>query len=137
MEALTQEARTNSQVELLYRHPTYLSERSDNSKAYRLSYGFGFKWEYDVYSFGLILLEIGLWEPIEIYHKRKYTHFEFREKVLSRCSPLLGPRVGVKYRRAVDACLTGSLTSTAEGVPLTGLNSYWLMVLKELCGCSA
>ncbi|KAL4953187.1 hypothetical protein BDW69DRAFT_165856 [Aspergillus filifer] len=71
-------------VTKLYEHPAYLS--SDGAR---------FRQEFDYYSLGVVLMEIGLWRVAESFLPDKL------EKGLSA----LGQTMGSKYREAVRACL--------------------------------
>ncbi|KZF26463.1 hypothetical protein L228DRAFT_279660 [Xylona heveae TC161] len=79
----------------LYRHP-------DSLGVWRQSYCKA----YDIYSLGLVLLEIGLWKSLRVYYKSKYNPKIFRDKVvLPVLVPGLGAKTGSLYRRVVEACL--------------------------------
>lgn len=78
----------------LYRHP-------DSLGIWRQSY----RKAYDVYSLGLVLLEIGLWTTIKGYWKPKYSPSIFKQKILSGMVPHLGSKTGSRYRTVVERCL--------------------------------
>lgn len=65
--------------------------------------------ELDFYSFGLVLLEVGLWKGLkEMTAGRSWegiTQEHFRRRLISRRVPQLGPTMGARYRDAVKACL--------------------------------
>ncbi|KAI9711927.1 MAG: hypothetical protein M1828_001769 [Chrysothrix sp. TS-e1954] len=90
-------APTNMPSDDWYRHPDSLGpERSTYCKAF------------DIYSLGLILLEIGLWKRLESFHKGKhlrYTRSELRDKIIQSFVPALGSKTGSRYRNVVVACL--------------------------------
>ncbi|KAI9655335.1 MAG: hypothetical protein M1821_005482 [Bathelium mastoideum] len=79
----------------LYRHP-------DSLGIWRQSY----RKAYDIYSLGLVLLEIGLWTCITGYWKSKYSPSVFKQKILSGMVPHLGSKTGSRYRTVVERCLT-------------------------------
>ena len=81
-------------VPRLYRHP-------DSKFGVRST----FKPAYDVYSLGLVLLEIGLWLPLHKLFKTKYTLSRFREKLRSTYAHKLAGKCGKKYMRVVEYCL--------------------------------
>ena len=62
--------------------------------------------EFDYFSLGLVLLEIGIWKTIrQIFNQQK----PISTRVLQReFLPLLGPRMGSQYRDATSACLSFS-----------------------------
>ena len=79
----------------LYRHP-------DSLGVWRQSYRKAF----DIYSLGLVLLEIGLWKNLKGFYKPKYTPAVFRDKVvLSVLVPGLASKTGSRYRDVVSRCL--------------------------------
>ncbi|KAI9843001.1 MAG: hypothetical protein M1838_002903 [Thelocarpon superellum] len=76
----------------LYRHP-------DSLGVWRQSYRKAF----DIYSLGLVLLEIGLWKNLKDFHKPKHTPAAFRDKVvLSALVPRLGSKTGRTYQHVVE-----------------------------------
>ncbi|KAH8660066.1 prion-inhibition and propagation-domain-containing protein [Xylariales sp. PMI_506] len=64
-----------------------------------------YKVAYDIYSFGLILIEIALWQPVTGFFKRKHTVQEIQGQLRKMIDRELGHMVGTKYRDVVLACL--------------------------------
>lgn len=61
---------------------------------------------FDIYSLGLVLLEIGLWKVLQTYHKPHYSAERWRDKVvLAVLVPGLGSKAGRRYRDVVEKCL--------------------------------
>jgi serine/threonine protein kinase len=89
---------------LSYQHPDY-----DRTKQFRVSY--------DYYSLGLMLLEIGLWYPLKVWSDKPENLMlspdEFRDFLVKRYIPRLGPKMGQVYQDVVMLCLTDGL----EGQP--------------------
>ena len=81
-------------VPRLYRHP-------DSRFGVRST----FKPAYDVYSLGLVLLEIGLWLPLHKLFKTKYTLSRFRDKLRSTYAHKLAGKCGSTYMKIVEYCL--------------------------------
>ena len=83
-----------------YEHPDYREEGR-------------FCLEYDIYSLGLVLLEIGCWIPLQkLSQRREYRTLSpqgFRKALLEKYVPRLSTTVGRVYRDCVRACLDGSL----------------------------
>ncbi|KAL9062825.1 MAG: hypothetical protein Q9161_009732 [Pseudevernia consocians] len=86
-----------------YQHPEYRARRSR------------FRAEYDYYSLGLILLEIGLWKPLdEIFERLKRLYQEDvvaspqTEQICQSCVPLLRLNMGSCYQKIVATCLRGT-----------------------------
>ncbi|KAK6352409.1 hypothetical protein TWF730_009236 [Orbilia blumenaviensis] len=87
-----------------YYHPDYIQASGPGSKApYRL--------QYDYYSLGLVLLEIGLWGSLsnlgQIGKRGPNSNREMRDYLLQKRVVLLGHTMGVEYQAAVHACLKG------------------------------
>ena len=73
---------------------------------------------FDVYSLGLVLLEIGLWKVLQTYYKAHYSAQRWKEKVvLAVLVPGLGNKMGRRYREVVEMCLgaTGEMSSAEAG----------------------
>lgn len=100
-----------------YHHPEY--ER-----------GARFVTEFDFYSLGLVLLEIGLWRPLQkIVEGWKFKDLdELRGLLLERRVPLLAHAMGRGYCKAVEICL-GNIPEERREI------SMGIEVLKELGKC--
>ncbi|KAI9862498.1 MAG: hypothetical protein M1813_004349 [Trichoglossum hirsutum] len=101
----------------LYRHP-------DSLGVWRQSY----RKSFDIYSLGLVLLEIGLWKSLKNFHKPKYTPTVFREKVMQSLVPGLGHKTGALYRDVVMACLQSEEVVTSDGA---GKLMEWVVLTLE------
>lgn len=83
----------NPSIEDLHRHPGSL-RGSPHIRSF------------DIYSFGLVLLEIGLWKVLQAYYKAHYSAERWRDKVvLAVLVPALGSKVGNIYKEVVEMCL--------------------------------
>ncbi|RYO75494.1 hypothetical protein DL764_010377 [Monosporascus ibericus] len=79
-----------------YQHPTYLKE------------GRGYRLEYDYYSLGIILLEIGFWMPLaEFTREWVGSYEERRQRLVTKRVPRLRQHMGREYSEAVRCCLEG------------------------------
>ena len=67
-----------------------------------------FKSAYDVYSLGLVLLEIGLWLPLHKLWKTKYTPSIFGRKLKTTYAHKLAGKCGTAYMQVVDYCLNAA-----------------------------
>jgi serine/threonine protein kinase len=83
-----------------------------------------FAFEYDYYSLGLVLVEIGGWTPLEkLFTKSGYkqdyiTQLEdFRTFLRDKYAPRLAIAVGKIYRDVVRRCLDGSLEQDGKSSP--------------------
>jgi serine/threonine protein kinase len=89
----------------LHRHPNSLNGMS--RKPYCRSY--------DIYSLGLVLLEIGLWKALGIYHRPHYSVEKFRDRVVNQnLVPNLGSKTGKIYREVVARCLAAREDLTVQ-----------------------
>lgn len=80
----------------VFQHPHRL--RGDDSLRYIKTY--------DVYSLGVVLFEIGVWEPLGIVAKTlTRTEPENWPREISKILPLVGARAGDKYQSLVEWCL--------------------------------
>ncbi|KJZ78322.1 hypothetical protein HIM_02360 [Hirsutella minnesotensis 3608] len=84
----------NPSIDDLHRHPAALRGGRPFCKAL------------DVYSLGLVLLEIGMWKVLQTYYKPHYAADRWRDRVLlAVLVPGLASRVGRRYCSVVDMCL--------------------------------
>lgn len=78
----------------LHRHPTSV-RRGLSPKPYCKAY--------DIYSLGLVLLEIGLWKVLQTFYKPHYSAERWRDKtILPVLVPGLGNKTGRLYRNVVE-----------------------------------
>ncbi|KAI9782902.1 MAG: hypothetical protein M1839_004377 [Geoglossum umbratile] len=101
----------------LYRHP-------DSLGVWRQSY----RKSFDIYSLGLVLLEIGLWKPLKSFHKPRYTPAAFRERIIQSLVPGLGYKAGALYKDVVMACLQSDEVATSDGA---GKLMEWVVLTLE------
>lgn len=89
-----------------YQHPEY----RENNLRYRA--------EYDYYSLGIILLEIGLWKPLDKIFEalaKLYSRLDRLngrstpqlDRICQGCVPRLRISMGSRYQRVVETCLRG------------------------------
>ncbi|KAJ9224650.1 hypothetical protein DTO169C6_2901 [Paecilomyces variotii] len=78
----------------MYRHPDDKRLIDDNAA-----------WAYDLYSLGLVLLEIGLWTPISRLWKMKYNNAMFKQRIENVYIKKLGAKCGTAYLHMVQLCL--------------------------------
>jgi hypothetical protein len=71
---------------------------------------------YDIYSLGIILLEIAAWKPIKIFHERHAgeSPHAFRRILLDKYVPKIVKEVGLRYQQVVQRCLSGYFDSDIE-----------------------
>ncbi|PGH13389.1 hypothetical protein AJ79_03668 [Helicocarpus griseus UAMH5409] len=78
----------------MYRHPDDRRVITDNSA-----------WAYDLYSLGLVLLEIGMWTPLSKLWKMKYDNAMFKSRIENVYIKRLAPKCGHSYMQMVQLCL--------------------------------
>jgi len=109
-----------------YCHPEYLKKRD------RIRY----KAEFDYYSLGLVLLEVGMWRTLSSLTKGKerLRPEELSDYIMQRYIPQLDFYVGKTYRKLVERCLKGEIKSEIpdEGYIATESASYdFLQTVEE------
>ncbi|KAI5838500.1 prion-inhibition and propagation-domain-containing protein [Morchella snyderi] len=120
----------------LYQHPNYQATKKDDGRYTR---------QYDIYSLGMVLLELGTWEHIQIsgrYSARKYNPSRFLERLLDH-GPVnsLSFTMGNAYKRVVEWCLCGQFEkkdSQKDFDTLTDMEVlmvFWDNVVIELAKC--
>ncbi|KAF2104123.1 hypothetical protein NA57DRAFT_28818, partial [Rhizodiscina lignyota] len=108
----------------IYQHP----DAVPHSKQY--------KQEFDMYSLGLILLEIGMWLPISDLFKQKYSLKDFRNRVETVWVRKLAGKVGTVYMQVVKDCLSAAsqrLTGSSSKAMLSQIYARILGRLRRCC----
>ena len=119
----------------LYRHPSALGDSPPQS----------FQKAYDIYSLGIILMEIALWSSIDSFLNATGIDPKIRRnvrKVLLQDTMMkrIAARVGNRYRNAVITCLDGSLELSQASGSFDDMNALLLSeafntsVLKNISG---
>lgn len=93
--------------------------------------GYRSRTEFDYYSLGVVLLEIGLWTPLEELVMKgigSYPPRRQKDLWLNEFVPALGPPMGEVYREAVKFCLSCEDAAAA---------SFEIAVVNELGRCCA
>jgi serine/threonine protein kinase len=111
----------------LYQHPEYIFQE-DKTR---------FKQRYDIYSLGVVLLEIGLWKCISEIRKQKdlseLTVEDFHKRLIEKYVPQLGERMGRTYRDAASMCFNGDFGSKAEDTEEGRLLVRLIFQTKVIC----
>ncbi|ORY03747.1 prion-inhibition and propagation-domain-containing protein [Clohesyomyces aquaticus] len=63
---------------------------------------------YDIYSIGMILLEIGTWCTLKNFYRNGQNGYAFRDRLLNQKASLLGVSMGERYMSAARKCIDGS-----------------------------
>jgi hypothetical protein len=92
----------------LYRHPR-IAHFASRKVLRSINDRERFRIAHDLYSLGIVLLEIGLWRRVGTLWKDKYDHERFLEKLVAAYVPRLGPKMGAMYQAVVKDLLTSSI----------------------------
>jgi serine/threonine protein kinase len=131
---------------IIYRHPSLLASYPDGQKRPR------FQRIHDIYSLGLLLLEVGLWRQVGDFRKANAKPEEFVEVAKQLARQELPHRVGPIYRDVVLRCIDGESLyaggSRQEGKEAGGnmddregrnaslVKFYWSVIRElERCHC--
>jgi hypothetical protein len=116
----------------LYSHPDAYATSSTKLR---------YRAQFDMYSLGLVLLEIGLWRTLDMIRKKCTSDEDFRAQLKYEWCDKLLPRMGTVYWRATQRCLFGDfdITIPEEG---TGSNyalkkAFQRLVVSKLEECFA
>jgi hypothetical protein len=133
----------------IYRHPALIGPFPPGQKRPR------YEIKHDIYSLGLVLLEIGLWQQLAIFRKAGTKPADFFKLVKQLAIQELPHRVGDIYRDVVLSCIEGKglyiekeeteqvdsdagpKSAGEQGGRDTSLvNFYWVVVRElERCHC--
>ncbi|KAI0811594.1 hypothetical protein GGR55DRAFT_108346 [Xylaria sp. FL0064] len=111
---------TKREIIRMYTHPDVFSIEQPRGKRPR----YHARW--DIYSIGLILLEIGLWRTIDTIRYGCRNDDEFRLRVRTEYCDRLQWKMGLVYWRAVQICLNDDFDLKDEGY--SGKDDYSLQV---------
>ncbi|KAF8460919.1 kinase-like domain-containing protein [Kalaharituber pfeilii] len=117
----------------LYHHPEYQGSNKKTASYNR---------QYDIYSLGLVLLELGTWEPIKDsgkYNVAKYNPTKFQSRLLKGPAEYLTSTMGNAYKKAVHWCLkdqfdTGSGLASMPDEERS--QAFWDAVVVPLASCN-
>lgn len=130
---------TSSNPHSLYRHPALQTPHRSAQVAGTV--GLLRRQRYDLFSLGLVLLEIGLWERLDALWKPKYAAEPgaFVAKLLRAYVPRLRHRMGAVYCGVVEELLgIGKVEAERDvGVGEVGEEVEWAEVVARLVICRA
>lgn len=117
--AFSEQMDHKNRLQMEFQHPEYLRED-------RVRY----RPEFDYYSLGMVLLEIGCWKPLEKMTEEISSAPEVMlAKLLRSRLPRLGQYMGEIFRDVVEACLTWNTDGD------TDVNKFSERVVKPLARC--
>ncbi|KAI1012026.1 hypothetical protein LB503_004467 [Fusarium chuoi] len=102
----------------LYRHP---SAQGIPGESYRKGF--------DIYSLGVVLLEVGLWRVAWSLRRDDENPAKFKEVLLSRVDDRLAHFMGTEYQEAVRSCLNGDLDHREGSV----IRAFYNEVAETMC----
>jgi hypothetical protein len=123
---------TSGPLSAIYRH-------ANDTNAHK----YGRSWAFDIYSFGLILLEIGLWTPVSRLWKPKYNKATFTSRIKSIYVPKLASRCGTAYMKVVQTCINTPDIFEADSSNARSREtdqiwcSYMIQIGRDLARCCA
>lgn len=112
----------------MYTHPD-ASRRADDTPRTRYCPRF------DIYSMGLVLLEIGLWRTIDVMRSKCKNDDDFRSRIQTEYCDKLQSKMGLTYWRAVQRCLSNDFDVSGENDFDLQL-AFEKQVVSELESCS-
>jgi len=83
---------------------------------------------FDIYSLGVMLVEIGYWRPISQFIKDSYTPEKLLNHLIKIHTPRLPPKTGTLYTHVVRSCLEGALANPALDEAQSQRMFYWSVV---------
>lgn len=107
----------------VYRHP--LDEPNDKKREFQADL------QFDLYSLGLCLLEIGFWMPIGDVYKQKYSIQDFKLRVEKLWIPKLAAKCGTAYQQAVETCVRLSDNPKESKLTVEGVYGVLLQYLRR------
>lgn len=119
----------------LYSHPEIHASLLSTNKHSR------YRTEFDIYSLGLVLLEIGLWRTLDSMRRKCSSDEDFRRMLRSEYCDKLLPKMGSIYWRATQRCIANDFdlqatdSGEAEDFPLQ--IAFEKQVVSQLSKCNA
>ncbi|KAL5331552.1 hypothetical protein ACEPPN_001086 [Leptodophora sp. 'Broadleaf-Isolate-01'] len=104
----------------LYRHPS--SQGTPNEK---------YKKEFDYYSFGVVMLEIGMWRPLDKLWRDVMSADDFKRELVATAENKLAHHMGLEYTSAVLKCLRGDFAANVGSVQ----KAFFIEVVEVLGRC--
>lgn len=93
--------------------------------------------EHDLYSFGLLLLEIGLWDTLAqaFFRGKKLEPLMLREKIIRRQDGILRSTMGRAYEDAVITCMKGNASLRSNETRRSNFDrAFQALVLDKIVG---
>jgi hypothetical protein len=108
----------------VYRHP---DRQGIPTKSHRK--------EHDIYAYGILLLEIGLWKLVEKFFNDKdrtsISPYQMGQKILKTSKELLSHSMGSRYEEATNVCLSGDFGVEQDDLAQTRLAAAFETLILE------
>lgn len=111
----------------IYRHPEDPKFTGEKEKQYGP--------QFDLYSLGLILLEVGLWQPLADLWKPKYTLADFKQRVEDVYIRRLASKCGTAYMQVVRDCFWAADRIASGAESLQNFSQLYNRILIRLQRC--
>lgn len=111
----------------IYRHPEDPKFTGEKGKVYGP--------QFDLYSLGLILLEVGLWQPLADLWKPKYTLADFKQRVEDVYIRRLASKCGTAYMHVVRDCFWAADRIASGTESLQNFSQLYNRILIRLQRC--
>lgn len=95
--------------DMLYQHPDRLEQTTSRPK---------YNAAHDLYSLGMVLLELGMWKPLERYSKELLSQ-STRNEILQELLRLVEISMGSRYRKVIQWCLERASDETVDALKLS------------------
>ncbi|KAF1840237.1 uncharacterized protein K460DRAFT_296238 [Cucurbitaria berberidis CBS 394.84] len=89
--------------------------------------------QFDMYSLGLILLEVGLWQPLADLWKPKYTLKDFKQRIEDVYIRRLASKCGTAYMQVVRDCFWAADSKGENVQDLSQLYNRIIIRLQRCC----
>lgn len=109
----------------IYRHPEDPKFTGSKDQPYNP--------QYDMYSLGLILLEIGLWQPLADLWKPKYTLHDFKQRIEDVYIRRLASKCGTAYMQVVRDCFLAADYQGDQNPDLAQVYNRIIIRLQRCC----
>lgn len=119
------EPATNTQTLNIYRHPDDPKFTGVKNQQYNP--------QFDMYSLGLILLEVGLWQPLADLWKPKYTLHDFKQRIEDVYIRRLASKCGTAYMQVVRDCFWAADSQSEDEQELAQMYNRIILRLQRCC----
>ncbi|KAI8938479.1 hypothetical protein NX059_004371 [Plenodomus lindquistii] len=116
---------TNTPTLNIYRHPDDPKFTGVKNQPYNP--------QFDMYSLGLVLLEVGLWQPLADLWKPKYTLHDFKQRIEEVYIRRLASKCGTAYMQVVRDCFWAADSQSEAEQELVQVYNRIILRLQRCC----